>query len=145
MENKMFKKLAAAGTALMMAVTGMAVNVSADSWSVYQSNSQAGTKTQDDRIFYASSSTSSFKDSCETYNQAPNAIGLPAYVNYYAFYYVNGQFTKCTSTDRYYYNTQSLHTVPMTKTFSSSAAFYVLHNLNLNGNACSINGIVSKS
>ena len=80
MKNRLFKIIAAAGTALIMAVTGMVMTASAaQSWSVrfYPAQAPNGIQYTDINIFANSTSTSYFYDSCPNYTQSYNIYGVP--------------------------------------------------------------------
>ena len=145
MENKMFKKLAAAGAAIMMAVTGMAVNASANSWSLYYSKTGV-CKTYDYENFAApaNSQLNHFYDSCSSYIQTTNGSGQVAYVTYRAGCLdLNGNIDFFCCSQKYYYGTQSNHNVPLSTNVPANRVMRVMHTLNGNNNNCSFSGNVS--
>lgn len=138
---KVFKKVLAAGVALMMAVTGMTMGASAVYWDVYYGSSY---KPTDDQAFSPLSSTSSFYDTCTSFTQYDNAYGVQAYVKYYAYYIDSyGGEHSCSSQYEYHHTkTNSYPPISMTRSFANYATFHVKHTLQMNGNTASMGGNV---
>lgn len=148
MKNKVFKKLAAAGAALMMAVTGMAMSASAETWSVYFSSTGIP-KFSDQKNFTPSSNASLKKlnDTCTAFTQTENTYGLVSYVTYYAQCKDNNGNVKysCMPTHYYFHSNPNNPTISLTNSVPQYYTLSVSHTLQSNGNYSSMNGSVSAS
>lgn len=90
MKNKVFKKLAAMVAALMMAVTGTAVNASADtvtsiSWNVNKSYSYSSTLVDTDTYYYNGITRKYYNDYIQFFTYSLNNNGTRARVNFYGY------------------------------------------------------------
>ena len=144
---KMFKRVLAAGAALMMAVTGMAMSASAANWSVYfNPASPYGMKfTDDTNLGYRTTQSTSFWDTCSSFSQTTNGANVSATVNYNVYYYDNsGKVKYCLINDLVYNGTSSKHSVPLDYYIPSYKDIYVMHHLNGNGNIASMSGSSQK-
>ena len=141
---KLFKRVIAAGAALMMAVTGMTVSASADTWSVYFiPSSPYGIKYLDIKTFTYSVVPTRFYDGCSTYSQSTNSQGLNATVDYWAYFEdSSGDINYGTDLTRKYISTESTHQVPLQGSATSSYHLVVKHRIAMNGNSCTMSGEV---
>ena len=111
---KLFKRVLAAGAALMMAVTGMAMSASAATWSVYFTSGGACQMSYP-KQFSPDPSISYFYENCNNYTQVNAPNGGVAYVKYRgAKVSSTGTFISYCCSEYYHYNTQSIHKVKAT-------------------------------
>ena len=139
---KLFKRVLAAGAALMMAVTGMAMSASAATWSVYFTSGGACQMSYP-KQFSPDPSISYFYENCNNYTQVNAPNGGVAYVKYRgAKVSSTGTFISYCCSEYYHYNTQSIHKVNISSTITSPNKLKVEYTLIGNGNNCSMNGDV---
>lgn len=144
---KFGKRFAAMSSAMMLAITGMAMSASADTWSVYFNPiSPYGMKSLDIKIFPAPVTISRFYDSCNTPTTSLNAYGQIATVEYWGYCSnANGYAVHYgTLNNRLYSNGQfvSEHQVPLDWNVEAGYYLTVKHRLLSNGNISSYSGSV---
>ena len=131
----------------MMAVTGMTMSASADTWSLYYSTS-GSIKTYDYANFAApySASITSFNDSCTTYSQTTATNGKVAFVYYHASCLTtSGTIDFVCSSNWYYFKLTTYHNVPLDLNYvPANRVMRVSHYLDGNGRNCSFSGAVAR-
>lgn len=140
---RLFKKLTAGATAIVMAVGMMSMTASAEKWSVVFNNVTPPTTTSKHSFYASKDIISYFYENCTSYNQTNNAGNQPAYVQYIAGNYMaNGTLVNdCT---KYYYHKskQEIHKVDLSSSVPVGHYLRVTYTLILNGLSCSMGGDV---
>lgn len=142
---KVFKKLAAAGAAIMMAVTGMAMNVSALSWNLRYTPMAPSSDNLllCDRTFTTNVVISEFYERCTSYENTMKD-GIMSKAEYWA-YSINssGDVRYGMGVYNHYGVNSSINTYVLNKNCPVGYTLHVKYRLVSNGNRTVIGGTVS--